>query len=120
MMRETCGRERIGDFSISFQRLEQDVAEVKRSRASIDDIKYAVDQIITTNAFEKHSIILQWVSLIKSEDDHSMAKSGLVNGTGNWIFHDTRYINWDISDAAGTLWIQGIGNPVPHTVSLGY
>lgn len=55
---------------------------------------------------EKTSKILNWLSPVDAQDDQFEAYALHVAGTGDWIFREEEYMEWE-SGAYSFLWIHG-------------
>ena len=52
--------------------------------------------------------ILGWLSPIPYMQHHIQAKSDVLPGTGQWLLHDARLLDWQSSRSSSVLWLHGI------------
>lgn len=55
----------------------------------------------------EQSEILQWISSIPYEDNHTTACQGRTINTGQWLLEHPRYREWRKSSASMILWLHG-------------
>ena len=55
--------------------------------------------------------ILGWLSPIPYMQHHIQAKSDVLPGTGQWLLHDARLLDWQSSRSSSVLWLHGIPGP---------
>ena len=52
--------------------------------------------------------ILNWLSPIPYMEHHIQAQSDILPGTGQWLLHDARLLDWQSSRLSTVLWLHGI------------
>ncbi|KAL9110561.1 MAG: hypothetical protein Q9227_004919 [Pyrenula ochraceoflavens] len=56
----------------------------------------------------ERSNVLQWISKVEYDDNHSSAKEGRVSDTGDWLLCHQQYKAWWNANTSATLWLHGI------------
>lgn len=87
------------------------IKELRRLLVDLEEPIMRVDCRVATmfkklNNFEQ-SKILQWISSIPYEDNHTTARQGRTDGTGKWLLGHSRYREWRKSSASMILWLHG-------------
>ena len=57
---------------------------------------------------ETRTQILVWLSPIPYMQHHIQANSDVLPGTGQWLLHDARLLDWQTSRSSSVLWLHGI------------
>jgi hypothetical protein len=92
----------------SLETLQNQLNKLTGFKNSIENIGQEVSKIWTRLKEEEKVEILQWVSSIPYEDNHTAAKQGRVENTGLWIFNRHQYKQWINEDCSMLLWLHGI------------
>ena len=97
--------------AMSLERKQDD----QRLRALLNDMQRPIDRI--EKRFQDYqdglqantrTQILRWLSPIPYMQHHIQAKSDVLPGTGQWLLHDPRLLDWQNSRSSSVLWLHGI------------
>ncbi|KAH6888665.1 hypothetical protein B0T10DRAFT_573510 [Thelonectria olida] len=81
-----------------FQRLDSSISRWDERLSAINDHLNRDDR----------SNILQWISSEPNLQHHRQAHSEILQGTGTWLFHDSKFLEWKNETASSILWLHGI------------
>lgn len=51
--------------------------------------------------------ILKWLSPLDYSTYHNSYFNRVLVGTGQWLLHDKRYLDWKTSTSSSILWLHG-------------
>jgi hypothetical protein len=100
-IREIKERSKVIESMISI--LAVDVSENTSS-----DVSKTLDMVKTIEDRLKRKELFDWVSTDDFRQKHRDVSSACQKGTGTWILQSDVYLEWVVSDIAGTLWCYGI------------
>ena len=86
------------------QQLEQILNDLQTPILRIDSRVAALCEQLDSSERLK---ILDWISGIPYEEDHSFARQGRTSGTGKWLLRHEKYREWRGSSASMILWLHG-------------
>jgi hypothetical protein len=95
-------------IATSFKHFQNQLSELTGFKNNIQKISQEVSKIWTCLSEREKVEILQWVSTIPYEDNHTTAKQGRVENTGLWILNRREYKKWINEDRSVILWLHGI------------
>ena len=103
---EQCAREQGGK---RHNLLIYELGKLEDIRKGLQELEIKVLKIWNKLEEDHKAAILKWISEILHEDHHHTARKGHTQGTGDWIFEDPIYQNWNSGSSSKILWLAGNG-----------
>ena len=105
---QNCDRVLSGERTKDFNRMIEELEGIKKLDISISAISVNISRMWNVMERDEQAKILRWTCDIAYETNHDTAGKGRTADTGQWIFADKRFEEWECSDRSMILWIHGI------------
>lgn len=83
----------------------------------ISVIQKQVNELWARSADDERKATLNWISNIPHANHHWLVCDQLAKGTGEWFLNRPEFIEWRTSAKSATLWLHGIREFCPTTIS---